>query len=194
MSRTPPQGGRTGRRVALAMGVGGAAALAAFALGRWSSDPPTASVAADESERPTGGPGPRRWRPPLAPAQRSSSAPPPEQAESAPADPYLTPAGRPTPALVARVTEEASRSLEDARVELVERCVPKDRHGSESGAKYTFNVTFDANGREIARGINEDRRARAPEIASCLRRMPLGTLQVPAPGASVGVRVGIELP
>jgi hypothetical protein len=59
---------------------------------------------------------------------------------------------------------------------------------------FTFNLTFDGSGREIARGIGEDRRARAPEVASCLRRLPLGTLRVPAPGTRVGVRVALALP
>lgn len=107
------------------------------------------------------------------------------------AAPHLTPQGRPSAALVARVTDDARRALEEDRTGLLARCVPS---GGRAGAKLTFNVTFDASGREIARGISEDRSARAPEVASCLRRLPLGSLRVAAPGTSVGVRVALNLP
>lgn len=106
------------------------------------------------------------------------------------AAPLLTPQGRPTPALVARVTDDARRALEEARTGLLARCAPA---GHRARARLTFNVTFDASGREIARGIAEDRTARAPEVASCLRKLPLGSLRVAAPGTSVGVRVALNL-
>jgi hypothetical protein len=102
--------------------------------------------------------------------------------------------GRPTPELVSLVAQQARRKLEEVRPELIERCVPEPRRGDPGGATFTFNVTFDAGGREIARGISEDRRYRAPEVASCLRRLPLGSLRVPPPGAIVGVRVALNLP
>jgi hypothetical protein len=115
----------------------------------------------------------------------------PPQLPPAEATPMLTPQGRPTPALVARVQQEVTRELERARPALASRCVPP---GEASTSRLTFNVTFDANGREVARGISEDRRAPAPKIASCLRKLPVGSLRVAAPGAHVGVRVAMTLP
>jgi hypothetical protein len=91
--------------------------------------------------------------------------------------------------VVARVAHEATRVLEAARSDLAARCAPS----GAGGAQFTFNVTFDANGREIARGISEDRRHRAPRVASCLRKLPIGSLRVTPPGANVGVRVAMQL-
>jgi hypothetical protein len=172
------------------------ATLLAFAGGRWAAD----------AAAPAGLQHPARTRPPPpAPDARQADTTwrAPASAEAPPAPPpapaanplELTPQGRPTPALVTRVTEEASRQLESARAELLARCVPATGlPGGRATARFTFNVTFDASGREIARGISEDRRAPAPEVAGCLRRLPLGTLRVTAPGANVGVRLAMNLP
>jgi hypothetical protein len=129
---------------------------------------------------------------PVAPREAPASAAPPASAPAA-APSLLTPQGRPTPALMARVVAEATRSFEAARADLTARCVPEARRAAP-GARFTFNVTFDASGREIARGIGEDRRLRAPEVASCLRALPLGAVRVSPPGAPVGVRVALTLP
>jgi len=174
-------------------------ALAVFASGQ---------VAADRLAAPAGAAAPRRTHaPPAEPAgPGAASAAGVEGPRSlagagdtlpAPAAPTGAPArpGRPTPALVAQVTEAARLGLEAARADLVARCLPAGRAGPGAPpVPFTFHVTFDAGGREIARGIGEDRRARAPEVAGCLRRLPLGTLRVDPPGTSVGVRVALSLP
>jgi hypothetical protein len=67
-------------------------------------------------------------------------------------------------------------------------------HGARAGTKLTFNVTFDARGREIARGIMQDRRAPAKELAACLRKLPPTRLQISPPGRNVGVRVAVAFP
>jgi hypothetical protein len=103
--------------------------------------------------------------------------------------------GRATQELVRRATAETTAVLENARAELNARCWPRD--GLASGHQdtlVTFNVTFDANGREIARGLGEDRRARAPELLRCLQQLPLGSLRISPTGANVGVRVAMRLP
>lgn len=174
--------------VALALAFTGGllvAELAAPAVGRAALAPPPAGVEA--AAAPERAPSPAWSAPAAAPA---AVAAPPAIAPAIPA--LLTAQGRPTPALVTRVTEEATRSLEAARAGLAARC-PPDRARTTPG-RFTFNVVFDASGREIARGIAEDRRARAPEVAACLRALPLGALQVSPPGASVGVRVALSLP
>jgi hypothetical protein len=178
-----------------------AAALLAYAYGRWSAEPPPAAT-----EPPLRAPGPSDRRP--APGERSFGrlAPPvpaPPGAAGLAAAPaaaglpppsLVTASGRPTPELVSIVAQHARHRLEEARPALVERCVPEARRAGRQGATFTFNVTFDRSGREIARGISEDRRFRAPEVASCLRRLPIGSLRVPPPGAVVGVRVAMNLP
>jgi hypothetical protein len=183
------------------LALGAVAALLSYAAGRWSAgDAEARSPAPAHAEPRDDAPArelpaqPYRyaWRPPaLAPY----ATPAPAAAAPQRAAPLLTPQGRPTPQLVARVAEETTRKLEESRSELIERCVPANRlvHG-DPGARFTFNVTFDASGREIARGIGEDRRLRAPEVASCLRKIPVGSLRVSPPGTTVGVRVAMHLP
>jgi hypothetical protein len=131
---------------------------------------------------------PRIATPAVAPAPAPAPAP-------AAAEPAAR-TGRATPELVARVTEEATAALEQTRAQLVERCQAEGGlTGRSRGARFTFNVTFDANGREIARGINEDRRFRAPpELSRCVRSLPPGSLRVTPPGANVGVRVAMMFP
>lgn len=197
MDRTT-RDGRAGARLTWLASALVAATLVAFGAGLWAADaaavrataPAPAGVPAAEA---TLAPSAQGWR---APAPDPSAAGPwPSPAPAARAEPGgLSPRGRPSPALVARVAEEASLGLEAARPELVARCVPPGRPADQASSRFTFNVTFDADGREIARGISEDRSARSPEVASCLRRLPLGALRVSAPGANVGVRLAFSLP
>lgn len=193
---SPP---RTSHRAALTLAAAGALVLLAFAVGRRSAEPsgqsrPAGPLAAERAPAAARRPIPLhpqgQLQGPTAAVAATPSAP---AAVVAPSP--LTPLGRPTPALVARVSEEARAVLEAARSEFTGRCIPGGRlPGGQAGATFTFNVTFDASGREIARGIGEDRRYRAPEVARCLRALPIGSLRVSPPGASVGVRVAMNLP
>lgn len=169
-------------------------ALAAFLAGQWAG----------------GRPGPSRSPASAAAAQRRqalAAAVPPwtgrrveteslaTAAARAQAQPPTTSATRATPELVARATAETTSVLEASRAELDARCWPKA--GLASGAAstvVTFNVTYDAAGREIARGLAEDRQARAPELVRCLQRLPLGSLRITPTGANVGVKVALRLP
>lgn len=177
------------------------AVLLGAAVAPWAGGAPGAptgpriAAVADAEPRPR-----RELTPPAARPPRVEAPPSVPVPVVTPAAPHVRPAAAPepraraTPELMARVAAEAGQSLDAVRAELVARCVPPDRAGELGGARFTFNVTFDASGREIARGIGEDRRFRAPEVASCLRRLPLGTLRVSAPGANVGVRLALKLP
>lgn len=130
--------------------------------------------------------------PPLPALAPPAAAPRPAPAAALAVAPALGPAGRPTAATVARVAEDAARSLEAVRPQLA-RCLPDGGRGA-APARLTFHVAFDATGREVARGVAEDRRARSPELARCLRALPLGAVSVAPPGAPVGVRVAITFP
>jgi hypothetical protein len=188
---TPPPSPRR-LRAALLAALAAAAVALAFGVGR--------STAGDEREpaREAGGaaslPHELEGLTPLglpgAALDRRAAAAPRPAAPALAAAP-AAPARRAPPEVVARVAAEAGLALEQARPDFVARCAPRD---GPSGAKLTFNVTFDASGREIARGISEDRRLRAPALASCLRRLPIGSLRVSPPGANVGVRVSMNLP
>jgi hypothetical protein len=115
-------------------------------------------------------------------------------AGTAPA-PRDAPLARVTPELVERVAREARERLEAQRGLLVARCWP--RNGLRSGrtdAKLVVNLTFDPAGREIARGISEDRRAPAGEVAACIRKLRDAAISVPPPGTHVGVSVPMTFP
>jgi hypothetical protein len=61
-------------------------------------------------------------------------------------------------------------------------------------AKYSVQLNFDAQGKEVTRGISEVGRAESrPDVAQCLRTLPMG-ISVPAPGAALQVVVLVEFP
>jgi hypothetical protein len=183
---------RTPSTATLLAGLGLLAALVAFLAGRWTAEE---AAPAPGARRATSG----ASRGPAAPPEKPWASRTPETetlataAARAPAP--TTSTGRATPEIVARATAETTAVLEASRQELTSRCWP--RAGLSSGKAstlVTFNVTYDANGREIARGLSEDRQARAPEVVRCLQRLPLGSLRIAPPGANVGVRVAMRLP
>lgn len=61
-------------------------------------------------------------------------------------------------------------------------------------SKFLLNMTFDAKGVETGRGISEERGASRPDVANCLRLLPLGLKLTPPPGESVQVEIPLELP
>jgi hypothetical protein len=97
-------------------------------------------------------------------------------------------------AVVARATEQARDQIESLRAQIVSRCWPAGGlPGGRSSATLSFNVAFDAQGREIARGISEQRRAPAGEFARCLRKME-APLSISPPGTNVGVSFAVTFP
>ena len=129
--------------------------------------------------------------PAVTPPAQAVPAPAPTRARS-----HATPARSPvTPSAVERVTGEARRQLESYKDLILSRCWPTaGLPGGRSSARLTLNVTFDAGGREIARGIVEDPRARAGPFARCLQSLPGTTLSVSAPGATVAIAMLLSYP
>jgi hypothetical protein len=170
------------------------AAVLIFLIGRWTADPAPAPVArAPAVPEPASAPVARE---PLRPV---AAAPvPPAPAQSVPAAPAPPARAAPvpvTPELATRVKTEATEQLELLRPEIVAQCWP--RGGLPKGrttASVTFNITFDAQGREIARGIAEDRRAPAGEFARCLRQLPASALAIAPPGSNIGVSIPVSYP
>jgi hypothetical protein len=135
---------------------------------------------------------PPRLAPP-APAQ------PPPASPSPPIQPVQRPAAAVrsiiTPEVVARSTQEARAQLEVHREAILSSCWPASGlPGGRKSAKLTLNVTFDAQGREIARGIVDDRKAPAGPFARCLQNLPQTKLSIEPPGANVAISMAVAYP
>lgn len=113
-----------------------------------------------------------------------------------PAMPALSPAMPAAPPdAVKKATEEATAQLEAYRSSIVSECWPSGGlPGGAKSAKVTLHVTFDAQGREIARGISEDRRAPSGAFGTCLRKLSGTTLSLPPPGRTVAVSIPVSYP
>ncbi|WP_438022797.1 hypothetical protein [Sorangium sp. So ce233] len=113
------------------------------------------------------------------PAQRAGAAAP-QRAPRVPRD---------------EIARQAARALDAHRPALVERCYkPAIAAQPEPRAvKYVFNITFDAQGRQIARGLIEDRETARPEVTACLVGA-LPPVEIAPPGVNVRVDVPFSLP
>ncbi|XXX73065.1 hypothetical protein WMF30_35990 [Sorangium sp. So ce134] len=132
-------------------------------------------------------------------SHRGEPAPPAGPAESArapgegePARPRQTRAPSVPRDEVAR---QAARALDAHRPALVERCYKPAiaAQPAPREVKYVFSLTFDAQGRQLARGVIEDRETSRPEVTACLVAA-LPPVAVEPPGASVRVDVPFSLP
>ena len=160
---------------------------ATFALWRLSADlPPRESTSLAAAPEPAP-PLPAPQLPPPAVRAPVAVAPP-----SLPAVPARAASAT---ELQARVAEEVKAQLETLRPYIASRCPPSAvLKGGQASATLTVNSTFDAQGREIARGISEDRRSPAAELARCLRQLEGIALSVSPPGSNVGISVAVAFP
>jgi hypothetical protein len=134
--------------------------------------------------------------PPVPGAQRAGAPPSPEASAAAAAAVLaaLAPARQAPADIVQQVTEEAQAQLESYRPKIMKECWPSEGlPRGASTAKLTIHSTFDAQGREIARGITEDRRAPGGAFASCLRKLPTA-LSVSGTGRRVAVAIPLTYP
>lgn len=95
----------------------------------------------------------------------------------------------------ARVFREASAALDRHKKTLTEKCLAPAlaQKPEPPRVKYSFNLTFDASGMVIARGIIEDHATARPDVATCVGdNFP--ELKVTPPGQTVRVDVPLELP
>jgi hypothetical protein len=164
----------------------------AFVAGRWVSGTldPSAPAQAPRAAAPPSSAPPSAAEP-RAMVQAVPSAP--ARASPSPAPAVARPPGPPlsaSPAVVQRVTDEARAQIEAARDRLGERCAPRGPLPDGRGpARLVMSLTFDREGREIARGVTQDRRARSAELAGCLHDLP--RLAVTPPAANVGVAIPV---
>jgi hypothetical protein len=93
------------------------------------------------------------------------------------------------------VIRDASAILDKQKKVLTEKCLAPSlaKKPQPAKVKYMFNVTFDAMGNVVARGVSEDRETARPEVLACISEN-FPTLKVTPPGQSVLVDVPFELP
>jgi len=117
-------------------------------------------------------------------------------AKEGPAPLAPVPAAKPRPSLdKVRVIREASAVLDTHKKSLVEKCLAPSlaKKPDPPNVKYLFNITFDAAGKIIARGVAEDRTTSRPEVLACIDES-FAAIVVTPPGQTVLVDVPLELP
>ncbi len=97
--------------------------------------------------------------------------------------------------LRSQVELAATQALESKRAAWVKACWDPSfaKNPEPSKAQYILDMTFDATGKEISRGINEVRGYERGDTAMCLREQPMD-LTIDPPGANVRVRLELALP
>lgn len=143
------------------------------------------------------------------PAPTPASAPPASSApsalgaapsEPAPANapvrpPEITPA--PAAALADRsaVLKEAVAALEKQKKTLLDTCLKPSlaKQPEPKNVKFTLDYSFDAEGKQLARGIQEDRATSRSDVTQCVGAKLL-PLSVTPPGQTVRLEIPLELP
>lgn len=131
------------------------------------------------------------------PALGGPGAPTSAVAVDKPVVPPVMPFAAPIPAAQDKNADLARAALEKMRGTLVAKCwAPAAAKSPEPAhASFTFNLAFDAQGKERARGIGEvafgaDART---DVGNCLRGLS-GPIEIEPPGRPVSVTVTLELP
>lgn len=124
---------------------------------------------------------------PEEPAASSRTAP--DARGAAPPAPPATPAPTADSAAAARAAEAA---LEAQRAAVVARCIPPDAKGG-GPSRLRINITFDASGNQIMRGIIADRTDPRRELAGCVTDA-LPNLTIPPQASSVALDLVWTLP
>ncbi|NUO47893.1 MAG: hypothetical protein HOV80_03455 [Polyangiaceae bacterium] len=124
-------------------------------------------------------------------ATPTSSAAPARAPEGIPPQPVPSV----TPELIKASSSSASNAIEKHRKHLVEKCWnPSAKTDPEpKSVTYTLELTFDAEGKQIARGLSEPRGASRPAVPQCLQT-ELPNLTIDPPGVSVAFKVELTLP
>jgi hypothetical protein len=175
----------------------------AFVLGRGTIDPPArvtarhedgsareSRIAARERSSSRGGPSYAGYAAAATPqggavnGEGSTAAPAPSQIRKPLA-----------PEVQARVHHEVRAEIERLRPQVVARCWPSEGlPGGRRETTVTYDVTFDPQGREIARGVHDDRKAPAGKFGQCLRQLGGTSLSVSPTGTYHSLRLPITYP
>jgi hypothetical protein len=147
-------------------------------------------------DRSPGGPAPRPAEPVVASGAHAEAAAPHTAAPPAePPRPSPPPAPVDRGAMMRAVTQEVTAALDKEREALVAKCWTPNASTKPppKPAKLAFDFTFDASGRQVARGVQEARGTGSPEITRCvLESLPMIT--VTPPGAPANASAVLTLP
>ncbi len=106
----------------------------------------------------------------------------------------VAPALVPVPSSVEVVREQAVEALSYQRGELRDRCFRAALAGQPGlTMQLMFNVTFDALGQQIMRGVVETPGTSTPALTACIQEQ-MAPLRVPPPGRTVQVEVPLRFP
>lgn len=138
--------------------------------------------------------------------KRAPEAPSAGPSQPFPGPPSAIPAVAPPPPLIAAappqpatpsavVEQQAAAALSSHHDRLVKVCLQPSlqKNPTPPAARFRLNIMFDAEGRQIARGISEERDASRPDVTRCvLAELP--PLSIPPPGWKASVVTALSLP
>ncbi|MEZ4301728.1 MAG: hypothetical protein R3B70_42730 [Polyangiaceae bacterium] len=135
---------------------------------------------------------------PAPPASALPAAQPPASSPVA-ATPPPSPVPPPAPAVQAdRAAAEAAvaKIFEEHRAEIAKKCVEPAlaKKPDPPRVKLTFNITFGPDGKQITRGVVEDRETSREGVSMCVMDALPQQLVIPAQGTSVYIEIPWVLP
>jgi hypothetical protein len=97
--------------------------------------------------------------------------------------------------LLAEYRAEVVAQFEEQRSRVLSACAKAGLPRGLRSATLTYNLTFDAVGREVGRGMVQDRRAPAGKLGKCLGLLPVEPMSItPPPGTYVSLSVPVTYP
>lgn len=134
---------------------------------------------------------------PVAPVATASAAPSgSSDRDRASASPTSAPGpSAPTPLSNAETDAEVKKALADLHGQIMKSCWTIHEHDKEmpKHLKLIYSGAFDADGREIGRGLSDSRDGYYLPLSTCARALPMN-LRIRAPGKTFSVTEAIELP
>ena len=96
---------------------------------------------------------------------------------------------------VDEVRKQVAAAMAAKKPTIVERCWKPAlaKQAEPKQGSWTFNFSFDASGKQLMRGVVEDRQRLRHDVTACIGDV-LGILTIPPPGGPVFVEVPFELP
>ncbi|MHB8872504.1 MAG: hypothetical protein ACYC8T_02350 [Myxococcaceae bacterium] len=130
------------------------------------------------------------------PALARALPPAPVAVTTAPLPPEPVPStAPPSPEVMRRANEQAAAALDREHPRFLSQCwKPTPLPGMAPSARFTFQIVVDAEGKELARGISEDREEHRAGVGECLRNLPPEPLHIDPPGHTVTLDVPVVLP
>jgi len=114
------------------------------------------------------------------------------------ATPAPTPPPAPSsdPSIVKKAVADIAAAIQ---AEKVKTFVPKcwtplvAKQPQPATSRLVISTSFNAEGKEVIRGVSEERGKSRADVAGCVRDLPIG-LTIPAPGVIVNAEIPVEFP